>query len=73
MKKADLLRALQAEIRRHDFPCFLDEKPSTADGGGDLVVPGSPCCRKRLFTMAQFLDHLANDVLPGLLNRLAAN
>lgn len=42
MKKADLLRALQSEIRRHDFSTFLDENPSTAQGGPGVVVPGCP-------------------------------
>jgi hypothetical protein len=28
-------------------------------------------CRKRLFTIANFMDHLADDVLPGLINGLS--
>lgn len=72
MKKSELLRALQSEIRRHDFSTFLTEKPSMADGGTGVVVPGCPACRKRINTMAQFLDHLADDVMPGLLNRLSS-
>jgi hypothetical protein len=59
MKKSELLRALQSEIRRHDFSTFLTETPSMADGGPGVVVPGCPACRKRINTMAQFLDHLA--------------
>ena len=72
MKKTELLRALQTEIRRHDFSTFLDETPSMADGGKGVVVPGCPECRKRLFTMANFMDHLADDVLPGLIDRLSS-
>jgi hypothetical protein len=34
MKKSELLRALQNEIRRHDFSTFLTEK--------GVVVPGCP-------------------------------
>jgi hypothetical protein len=41
MKKSDLLRALQTEIRRHTFDTFLDEKPSMAQGGKGVVVPGA--------------------------------
>jgi hypothetical protein len=36
------------------------------------VVPGCPACRKRFGTMPQFLDHLTDDVLPVLLDRLSA-
>jgi hypothetical protein len=43
-----------------------------AEGGKGVVVPGCPTCRKRINTMAQFLDHVADDVLPGLINRLSA-
>jgi hypothetical protein len=42
MKKQELLRALQGEIRRHDFSTFLDEKPSIANGGPGVAVPGMP-------------------------------
>ena len=33
-----------------------------ANGGPGVGVPGCPACRKRLFTMANFVDHLADDV-----------
>jgi hypothetical protein len=69
MKKSELLRALQTEIRRHDFSTFVDDPPSRAQGGNGSVVPGCPCCRKRINTMSQFLDHLADDVLPELINK----
>jgi hypothetical protein len=71
MKKVELLRALQAEMRRHTFDTFLDEKPSMANGGKGVVIPGCPQCRKRINTMAQFLDHLADDVLPSLVDKLS--
>jgi hypothetical protein len=73
MKKSELLRALQTEIRRHDFSTFLTEQPSMANGGPGVVVPGCPTCRCRIQTMAQFLDHICNDVLPPLLDRLSAS
>lgn len=72
MKKAELLRALQHEIRRHDFSTFLTETPSMANGGPGVVVPGCPACKKRLQTMANFMDHLADDVLPPLIDRLSS-
>jgi hypothetical protein len=71
MRKSELLRALQIEIGRHDFSTFLTEEPSMADGGPGVVVPGCPACKKRIQTMAQFMDHLANDVLPPLLDKLS--
>jgi hypothetical protein len=67
MRKSDLLRTPQSEIRRHSFDTFVYNPPSIAEGGNGVVVPGCPACRKRLFTMAQFLDPLADDVLPGLI------
>lgn len=70
MLKSELLRALQAEIRRHDFSTFVD---TIAQGGNGVVTPGCPACRKRLFTMANFMDHLAKDVLPPLLDRLSTH
>jgi hypothetical protein len=69
MRKSELLRALQTEIRRHNFDTFVDNPPSVAQGGNGVVVPGCPACRKRINTMAQFLDHLADDVLPGLVEK----
>jgi hypothetical protein len=71
MQKRELLRALQTEIRRHSFDTFVDEPPSVAQGGKGVVVPGCPACRKRINTMAQFVDHLADDVLPRLVDRLS--
>jgi len=71
MKKSEVLHALQSEIRRHSFDTFVDEPPSVAQGGNGVVVPGCPTCRKRFQTMAQFVDHLADDILPGVLNRLS--
>jgi hypothetical protein len=64
---------LQTEIRRHDFSTFLTEKPSMANGGGGVVIPGCTTCRKRINMMSQFLDHLADDVLPPLLDKLSAS
>ncbi len=64
--------ALQQEIRRHNFNYFIHEPPSIAQGGKGVVVPGCPACEKRINTMSQFLDHLADDVMPALIERLSA-
>jgi hypothetical protein len=71
MRKSELLQVLQTEIRRHTFDTFVDEPPSIAKSGKGLVVPGCPACRKRINTMAQFADHLADEVLPALVDRLS--
>jgi hypothetical protein len=71
MQKSALLAVIQAEISRHDFSHFIDEPPSIAEGGRGVVVPGCPACKKRINTMPQFLDHLANDAMPALLERLS--
>jgi hypothetical protein len=49
----------------------FDDPPSAAQGGKGVTLPGS-CCRKRFGTIAQFLDHLTNDVLPEVMNKLSA-
>jgi hypothetical protein len=49
----------------------VDTPPSIAQGGNGVVTPGCPACRKRLFTMANFMDHLADDVLPPLSDKIS--
>ena len=72
MQRSILLAAIQKEIHRYDFSYFVDEPPSVAEGGKGIVVSGCPTCKKRINTMTQFLDHLASDVMPALIDRLAA-
>jgi hypothetical protein len=66
MRKAELLKALQHEIARHSLDTF-PEKTYT----GRVVTPGCPLCRKTLYTVSNFIDHINNDVLPPLLDRLS--
>jgi hypothetical protein len=72
MRKSELLRALQAEISRHDFSTFLDAEPSFANGGPGIVTPGCSLCKKRFYTMSMFIRHINEDVLPPLLDKLSA-
>ena len=72
MQKSVLLAAIQREIQRHDLSYFVNEPPSVAQGGRGVVVSGCPTCKKRINAMTQFLDHLTNDVMPALIDRLAA-
>jgi hypothetical protein len=66
MLKSDLLRAIQQETQRHDFSHFVEDPPAVVQGGKGVVVPGCPACQKRINTMSQFLDHLAQDVMPAV-------
>jgi hypothetical protein len=70
VKKSDLLRAIQKEILRHNFDCFVDNQPSIAQGGNGVVVR-CPTCKKRIHTMNQFLHHLAEDAMPALIEKLS--
>jgi hypothetical protein len=72
MLKSELLRVLQQEIRKHDFDCFVDKPPSMPQGGRGVVVPGFPGCRKQFQTMNQFIEHLAQDVLPKVMDALSS-
>jgi len=72
VQKSVLLAAIQKEIQRHDLSYFVSDPPSVAQGGRGVVVAGCPACRKRLNTISQFLDHLTNDALPPLIDRLSA-
>jgi hypothetical protein len=71
VQKSALLAAIQKELQRHDLSYFVDEPPSVAQGGRGVVVAGCPKCRKRINTISQFLDHLTNDAMPTLIDRLA--
>ena len=65
MLKSELLAAISAEIHRHDLSHFVD-------AGNRVVQPGCPTCRKAFYTVSQFIDHLSEDVLPSLLDRLSS-
>jgi hypothetical protein len=71
VQKSALLAAIQKEIQRHDLSYFVDEPPSVAQGGKGVVVAGCPACRKGINTISQFLDHLTQDVVPALIDRLS--
>jgi len=72
MKKSELIAAIQKEILRHDFGTFVDNPPSVAQGGRGVVVPGCTICNKRAdTTTTQFLEHIAKDGIPQLIERLS--
>jgi predicted methyltransferase len=65
--KREILRAAKTEIMRHRWDTFVDDPPSIAQGGKGVIVSGCPTCKKRFGTNTQYLDHLADDVMPVVL------
>jgi hypothetical protein len=72
MDKAKILAAAKTELCRHSWNTFVDEPPTVAQGGKGVVIPGCPLCKKRINTEAQYLRHLADDVLPVILRQAFA-
>lgn len=70
MERLELIRLLQAEIRRHSFDVFVDEPPVMAEGTLGAAIPGCPVCRKRIDGVAQLVDHIADDVVPATVEKL---
>ena len=60
-----------AATRREFSRRAVENPPSVAQGGKGVVVPGCLACKKRINTMSQFLDHLADDVMPALIEKLS--
>jgi hypothetical protein len=50
----------------------VDEPPAVSEGGRGVVIPGCPPCKKRIKTEAEYLRHLADDVLPIILRKAFA-
>jgi hypothetical protein len=57
----------QRELMRHQWDTFVENPPSIAKGGKGVTVPGCTACKIRIYTMNQFMSHLAIDVLPRIL------
>jgi hypothetical protein len=56
---SSILKIAQQELCKHGLDTFTDK----AHGVGS---PGCPHCEKSMYTISQFVDHLANDVLPQI-------
>ena len=59
---SSILRTAQAELRKHTLDTFNDKLHG-------VVTPGCPHCTKAFYTISQLMDHLADDILPGILER----
>ena len=66
MDKAKILMTAKTELMRHSWDTFVDEPRSIEHVREGIVVQGCPRCRKRLDTKDQFMRHLADDVLPPI-------
>jgi hypothetical protein len=64
---SSILKAAQRELHRHSWGHFVDNPRSIAQGGKGVVVSGCPACNKVIYTTNGFVEHLANDVLPRIL------
>jgi hypothetical protein len=62
-KKSEL-REIQNEIQRHNLDTFMSAEHK-------IVQTGCSRCQKHFGTVEQFKRHLAEDVLPPLLDRLS--
>jgi hypothetical protein len=71
VQKSDLLAAKRNSPSRPFV--FCGQSTMSRTGRKGVVVSGCPACEKRINTMTQFLDHLANDVMPALIDRLVTN
>jgi hypothetical protein len=67
MNKKRILQEAKAELERHVWGTFVEGDMSVALGGTGVVVSGCEACHKRFGTNSQYLRHLADDVLPGII------
>jgi hypothetical protein len=67
MEREKIIQEVKSELERHIWGTFVEGKASVALGGTGVVVSGCEACRKRFGTNSQYLRHLADDVLPGII------
>ena len=72
MDRTRFLKVAKIELLRHNLDTFVDNPSSVAEGGTEVVVPGCAVCRKKLQTVNQLMQHLADDVLPVILRKALA-
>jgi hypothetical protein len=72
MDKAKILLEAQAELQRHVWGTYIDRGVSMALGGDGITTPGCEACRTRINTNSQYLRHLAEDVLPQIIESVCS-
>jgi hypothetical protein len=73
MNRERILQEAKAELERHIWGTFVEGNATVALGGTGVVVSGCEACRKRFGTNSQYLRHIAEDVLPGILENAFKN
>ena len=66
MYRGNIPREAKDELERL-WGTFVEGDMSVALGGTGVVVSGCEACRKRFGTNSQYLRHLADEVLPGII------
>jgi hypothetical protein len=67
MDREKILQVAKAELESHVWGTFVEGNMSFALGETGVVVSGCEACRKRFGTNSRYLRHLADDVLPGII------
>jgi hypothetical protein len=68
MKSAILIEA-QNELIKHIWDTFVTgDGRSIAEGGKGVVEVGCVCCKLAMQTRHQYMRHLTEDVLPGIVD-----
>jgi hypothetical protein len=57
--------------QRHEFSTFVDEPPVSSKGRKGVVISGCSTCRKRANTINEFLERIAHEAIPPLIERLS--
>jgi hypothetical protein len=66
--KDPIWKDAQRELESHSWGNFTEgDERTIAQGGRGVIVVGCVKCKLRLNTIPQFMKHLSEDVLPGLI------
>jgi hypothetical protein len=68
-----LIRAAREEMRKHSFDTVVDDPAAGVQSGDGRIVPGCPVCKRKFYSLNQFVEHLVSDVLPIIADRVAAD
>jgi Fe-S oxidoreductase len=70
LERNRIIEIARDELVKHSLDTFVDDPPSIAKGGRGVVVTGCPGCRKQFQSVNQFVNHLVDDVLPVIADRV---
>ena len=62
------LKAANSELERHTLSRFNESAPHFSNSTGLVVATSCPTSRLRFGTIDQFVRHLTDDVLPGIVD-----